>query len=322
MPRPRYEDIFPSGTGLDIRSLLGNQAGYVSGMSAPLSPEFDPALAELLRTGAPVDTRGAESAASSASMRAFRDISRQINEAMLAGGKGGSSAQTARLAEAGSDISSRLGERIAELKYGAGEAAAGRRLGALNPALGQGQLGLQARSAQAGAGMDLLNLLKTLMPMGTGGGELAGSRSSRQLGQGSNRAPVSGAGTTDVLGNLQKRLLETKLAAARGLMSGPPQLTPSDYTPSGGIRSDVNQRYMQQLAEWRNRMAGYAGVLGQPDPTAAGQQAEAAKFASVNQPAAGAAVSGPLYQQAQQQDFIRKLIEEYGPYFAGLAQGG
>jgi hypothetical protein len=175
--------------------------------------------------------------------------------------------------------------------------------------------------------MDLLNLLKTLMPGGggalnIGGGELAGSRSSRQLGQGSNAPIIRGTGKTDAIGNLKQRLLELQVKGMKGLQAPPPTLGRTDYVPGGGISSAANQRYMQQLAEWRNRMAGYAGSMGMPDPTAAGQQAEAAKFAALQSQPAAAAISGPILAQGQQQDFLSRLIEEYGPYFAGLAQGG
>ena len=314
MPRQRFEDIFPSGTGLDIRSLLGQQAGYVQGLGSPgLSPEFGGTLAELLRTGAPVDTRGVESAASDAGMRAFRDISRQINEAMLAGGKGGSSAQTARLSEAGSDVASRIGEQIAQLRYGAGEAAAGRRVGALNPALAEGQLNLQAGTAQAGAGIDLLNLLKTL---GAGGAgrmpELAGSRSTAQT----YGKPTPGGG---------------------GSISTTSRVAPKGISGSQLAHNIAQGRWFNQLAGRGHTLGEYGrtkqlytdpAMIAMLHPELAGPAIEAGKlgvgsFQAMQQGSAAAtAANAPLMAQASKQDFIRQIIEKYGPYFAGLAQGG
>ena len=302
---------------LDIRQLLREQQGYVRGMgSVPLSGEYQPTLDEMLKTGSPTSTARSEGAATSAAMREFDRLSQGINERMAAKGKGGSSAQTGLLARAGTETSVRLGEILARIGQESAENAEGRRMGALGEARGQGALELGAKTAQAGAGNDLLSLLMSLGGGGADGGgarpELAGSQSSRQLGQGQNRPLGHGGGAST-----PSQSAPNPLSGLRGIMEEIARQ--KQGARSGGSMSSLGRgqgknAFMDQvMADPMTLMQALAQLTG--DPKALGGILSSATAASGSAMGQAAAAGGQLGEQKSQEQFMTKMVEQYGPSF-------
>lgn len=139
-----------------LNGLIGQQEKFISGLSpyggggvaAPqMSAEFTKTLADLLEGGGKVDVAGIGEAARMEADRMFRDIHQGLQEKGAAGmlGGAGSSAQTAAIARALGDVSSRVSEETLRAQVGAEENAQMRRLQALMPELERAGLDLQAQ---------------------------------------------------------------------------------------------------------------------------------------------------------------------------------
>lgn len=162
------------------------ESGMPKFISTPmvLDPAFGGTLNQMLTSGAPVDTSGITQAARQEGDLAWRDMLANINQAMAAGGLTGSSAQTARLSQGASDIGTRIGAEGLRAAVAAQEAAAGRRMGAMDTAVQQALAAIQGQNAdtsrfnanlggygtQLGAQGDLIKALLAKVPMGPAAG--------------------------------------------------------------------------------------------------------------------------------------------------------
>lgn len=312
----RLEDIFPSG--IPIRQLLRNQQGYVAGLTGiPMSPAFEPTLTEMLRTGAPINTRGIESAARGQAGNLWQDILGQINEQMAARGKVGSSAQTAQLARAGERLSSDLGATIAKMRASAEEAAAGRRAGALGEATRAGQLGLRGKMGQAAAGMDLLQLLKTLGVRGSATRPVGQLKTSDLQG-----LPRPGGGPNISTTSTRKDL--GPMAALQGmglmdLMRGFQARSMPGNTYVGGIPPELAASSPQALLGMNPLFAGPYGVGTGQGLGPLLQQMAISGGAMGDLLKANAALAAPVAEQNARNSFLAQFARYFGPGFVGGA---
>lgn len=325
-------------TDPNMQALMSRQSGFVKGLgTVPMSPEFTSTLSQMLKTGAPVDTAGAEGAARSESQRMFDELSTGINERMTMMGKTGSSAQTGMLSRAGGEISTRLGEIIAKLRQSSMEAAEGRRMGALSEALGfgglqqgakqaqagagqaqigagldLGRLGLAGKSAQAGAGMDLLNFLKG----GPGSGTYRAAPAGVPTGTQYSRPPDVRKGPSG-----GKPRPKDPMDYMKQLMASKPKMPTEGIRTSGpafGLGQQRLNKYKTELDDWQEKIRSFAALMGHTGPMEA-QSAAESQMASTWM-GAGAAATGanqPMLQESARQDFMKQMIEKYGPGFAG-----
>ena len=220
----RIEDIRPD-TG-ELESIVGQLRGFQAGGSdiiqglqnfQPFSDVAQGTLNELLTTGLPTDVSGATEAARIRATQEFDDAQDRIGERLAALGLTSSTARQAAIGRERARLGERIGAAGLEAEIGAQEAAAGRRAGALSPALqgagqrlagqqaaltgalgqsgqrlsalgtaagGAGQaatLGLRGAESRAGAGQNLLSTIGSPSfgrgPAPTAGRPLSGGRS-------------------------------------------------------------------------------------------------------------------------------------------------
>lgn len=349
------QDLFPDMRGLDINQLLQQQTGYTRGMtgnvptgpsayqgvaSGPIamSPEFDPTLAMMLKTGAPVDVSGAVAGERSATERQMREMTDAFNARMGAMGKVGSTAHAGRQAQGLEDLLARMFERTSGLEVGARESAAGRRMGAMETALGQGRLGLGAREAdlrraggieqtgiergrlglaektgQAGAGMDLLNLLKGFAGRAAAPQRVA--QAPQRVGTVARQRPAArpsyggGRPVSQPRGLRRDPFLMMQMAdAARKRGGGKTGFGMSD-TSFMLSRPDLMQQY--GILSGQGDIASGYGQFGQTQVDALG------KLMGGSAQQAGALM--PLLQMLMQQQGQARTAQQYGP---GYAFGG
>lgn len=314
--------------GIDPGQILNQQQDFIGGLSPQvLSNQFQPTLDQLLQTGAPTNTAGIGQAAQSEGRRFFDEQAANINERLAAQGKIGSSAQTAQLSRALSDTSTRIGEETQRAQVAAAEAASQRRQGALRDAISQGQLGLQSRTQQAGAGQDFINALLTQTRGGGGGGGFRAPRPQGGAGPSSPGRPArplrntsSGPGQTQVdpstrSGNLFRQLLDKRRDQIRGnaaLSQG------SIGSSAGALRDNIDSRLNSPalMAEIASEVAGLTGNPGQAGRIGGNLiNSQAGSVQALNSGTAGAArAAGPVLQGAQQNSFLANLLGQGLPF--------
>ena len=128
MVQQNFQDLFPDFGGVDVMQLLQQQGGFTQGMTGntptgpsafqgvasgqiPLNANFDPTLAQMLQTGAPVDVSSAVQGERSKTERQIRDMTDAFNARMGAFGKVGSSAHAGKQSRGTSDLLAQMFER-------------------------------------------------------------------------------------------------------------------------------------------------------------------------------------------------------------------
>lgn len=315
----------------DIDQLIAEQTKFINGIqpatmkstSTPVifSNQFQPTLDQMLSTGRKTDTSAIGQAARSDADLAWRDIMEQINASMVASGGGGSSASAGKLARAGSDIATRMGSEILRAGVAADEAAAGRSLAALDPAMAHAfgmasskqadrgldlqQYGLDqsGRLGQAGAGQDLIDALLRSVPMAppsmpTFSGNTLANRPVQVNRPGvafsQPAAPRPPQSSADILRGLYERSNTTEGFGGFG--------------GSGVTQIDFNR--------WLQRNPALVSLY---NPTVGGQimNQQSQTLNTLNNANVGmAGAASPLFQQSAQNKFLNDLATKFGPAFA------
>jgi hypothetical protein len=348
------EELFPKMQGLDINQLLQQQAGFTQGMAGnvPTGPSafsgiasgpialnaaFDPTLAQMLETGAPVDVSQAVAGERALTEQRMQDMIDAFNARMGAMGKVGSTAHAAKQARGTQGLLADLFARTSGLEVRARESAAGRRMGALQTALGQGELDLGARQAdiarargmaeealgrgrlglaektgQAGAGMDMLRLLAGFA--GKGGARTAGVGGAPQR-----------VGTTT-----RARSTAPRPSVGGGRRTTPPPPNPMNFMlmdrlgrahqTAAGIPVNMQMRGADFALTRPNIMAQFGGMTGRPGlaETMLGIMGGQAKGVQAlgQAGASNTAAIMPLLQQMMQSGIMNQVAQKFGPGFA------
>lgn len=352
-----FKDMFPDFGGLDINQLLQQQAGFTRGFggnvptgpsayqniaSGPiaLNANFDPTLAQMLQTGAPVDVSQAVAGERGLTEQRMQDMIDQFNARMGAMGKVGSTAHAAKQARGTQGLLADLFARTSGLEVESRERAAGRRMGAMDTALGKGRLDLGARQAdlqraggldayglgkgrlglaektgQAGAGMDMLKLLSSFA--GKGGaaprvGAAGGARvaaAPQRMGTVSRPSYGGGQPASKPRGLAKDPFLAMNLAKAGRKRGG--GMTGFGMSDNQFLlsRPDLMQQY--GILSGQGDVAQGYGQFGQTQANALGKL--------MGGSAAQASAIMPMLMQLMQQQQQGRTAQQYGP---GYAFGG